>query len=230
MAIRRPLDTNVVDITGADLASNIAISTTGNIATTGSGTLTSAGAFTASGGIANAGTITAGTLGSSVVFPAGHLIQTAHASFNGSQTIAFNDGVTDITSLSCSMTITSGNKVLILANVMAGWSQDGYSAIYVTNASNTIILQNSTGTGNQVNASIAVTPYSTGSSGVYLASNNSFSYLWTPGVTSITVKLRGQSTYSDSNDRLMINTMYDSGNATHIVKGTSGLTIFEVQA
>jgi len=78
MAIRRPLDTNVVDITGADLANNIAISTTGNIATTGSGTLTSAGAFTASGGIANAGTITAGTIGSSVAFPAGHVIQMVH--------------------------------------------------------------------------------------------------------------------------------------------------------
>jgi hypothetical protein len=76
MAIRRPLDTNVVDVTGADLASDIAISTTGNIATTGSGTLTSAGAFTASGGIANTGTITAGTLGSSVVFPAGKVVQT----------------------------------------------------------------------------------------------------------------------------------------------------------
>ena len=32
----------------------------------------STGAITASGGIANAGTITAGTLGSSVTFPAGH--------------------------------------------------------------------------------------------------------------------------------------------------------------
>ena len=49
MAIRRPLDTNVVDITGADLASDIAISTTGNIATTGSGTLTVAGASTLTG-------------------------------------------------------------------------------------------------------------------------------------------------------------------------------------
>lgn len=52
------------------IANNASISTSGNIATTGSGTLTSAGAFTASGGIANAGTITAGTLGSSVVVPA----------------------------------------------------------------------------------------------------------------------------------------------------------------
>ena len=66
MAIRRPPTTFSDSITGADLASDIAISTTGNIATTGSGTLTSAGAFTASGGIANAGTISAGTIGTSV--------------------------------------------------------------------------------------------------------------------------------------------------------------------
>ena len=75
MAIRRPPTTFSDSITGADLASDIAISTTGNITTTGSGTLTSAGAFTASGGIANSGTITAGTIGSSVVFPAGHVIK-----------------------------------------------------------------------------------------------------------------------------------------------------------
>ena len=73
MAIRRPPTTFSDSITGADLASDIAISTTGNIATTGSGTLaiagtsTLTGALTASGGIANAGTITAGTLGSSVI-------------------------------------------------------------------------------------------------------------------------------------------------------------------
>ena len=68
MAIRRPLDTNVVDITGADLASDIAISTTGNIATTGSGTLTVAGA-------SNFGSVASGTLGSSVVLPAGTILQ-----------------------------------------------------------------------------------------------------------------------------------------------------------
>ena len=52
------------------IANNASISTSGNITTTGSGTLTVAGASTLTGGIANAGTITAGTLGSSVVSPA----------------------------------------------------------------------------------------------------------------------------------------------------------------
>ena len=53
-------------ITGALIENNPTIA--GNL--TISGTTTATGAFTASGGIANAGTITAGTLGSSVVSPA----------------------------------------------------------------------------------------------------------------------------------------------------------------
>ena len=70
MAIRRPLDTNVVDITGADLASDIAISTTGNIATTGSGSLTVAGNTTLSG-TNNLGSNPTVTLGSNTTFPKG---------------------------------------------------------------------------------------------------------------------------------------------------------------
>ena len=76
MAIRRPPTTfsdtistaDIADdaISGDKLANDIAISTTGNIATTGSGTLTVAGASTFSGGIANSGTISAGTIGTSV--------------------------------------------------------------------------------------------------------------------------------------------------------------------
>ena len=170
------------------------------------------------------------TIQSGVAFPAGHILQTVSASFNGTQSIGYNDGVVDITNLSCSMTITSGNKVLILANVHTGTSQDGFGAIYVTDGSNNIILQNSTGTGNQINASIGVTPSDADAGDVYLTQNQPFSYLWTPGVTSITVKLRGDSVYSSSADSLTINTMYDSSNANHIVRGTSGLTIFEVQA
>lgn len=45
------------------------------------GTLNITGASTLTGGIANAGTITAGTLGSSVVFPAGHILQTVRSEY-----------------------------------------------------------------------------------------------------------------------------------------------------
>ena len=53
-------------VSTTEIANDASISTSGNITTTGSGTLTVAGASTFSGGIANAGTITAGTIGSSV--------------------------------------------------------------------------------------------------------------------------------------------------------------------
>jgi hypothetical protein len=49
-------------VVGSKLASDIGISTTGNIATTGSGTLTSAGLITASAGVAVGGTGAANTL------------------------------------------------------------------------------------------------------------------------------------------------------------------------
>ena len=59
-------------VSTTEIANDASISTSGNIATTGSGTLTVAGtstltgALTASGGIANAGTISAGNIGSAV--------------------------------------------------------------------------------------------------------------------------------------------------------------------
>ena len=68
MAIRRPPTTFSDSITGADLASDIAISTTGNIATTGSGALSVAGNSTLSG-TNNLGSNPTITLGSNATFP-----------------------------------------------------------------------------------------------------------------------------------------------------------------
>ena len=74
MAIRRPPTTFSDSITGADLASDIAISTTGNIATTGSGALSVAGNSTLSG-TNNLGSNPTVTLGSNATFPAGMIIK-----------------------------------------------------------------------------------------------------------------------------------------------------------
>ena len=161
-------------------------------------------------------------------FPANHLLQTVSASFNGIQTIGMTS-VTDVTSLSCSMTITSGNKVLIFANLNVGTSADAFGKLLVTDGSNNVILQNSTGTGSQVNASMAVTPAAVNPGDINYSRNYSFNHLWTPGVTSITVKIRGLCTYSSS-DSIYINMMETSSNASHVVRGTSGLTIMEVQS
>ena len=77
MAIRRPPTTFSDSITGADLASDIAISTTGNIATTGSGTLTVAGNTTLSG-TNNLGSNPTVTLGSNTTFPDGTVTNMIH--------------------------------------------------------------------------------------------------------------------------------------------------------
>ena len=92
MAIRRPPTTFSDSITGADLASDIAISTTGNIATTGSGSLTVAGNTTLSG-TNNLGSNPTVTLGTNTAFPEGtivgykqHNLITRHAISNSNNT------------------------------------------------------------------------------------------------------------------------------------------------
>ena len=99
-------------VSTTEIANDASISTSGNIATTGSGTLTSAGAFTASGGIANAGTITAGTLGSSVVFPAGHVIQTNFVEGNATDVILNN--ATDIGDIEVQFNRKVGNSYFLI--------------------------------------------------------------------------------------------------------------------
>ena len=78
MAIRRPPTTFSDSITGADLASDIAISTTGNIATTGSGTLSVAGNSTLSG-TNNLGSNPTITLGANATFPTRMVLKTYYA-------------------------------------------------------------------------------------------------------------------------------------------------------
>lgn len=174
--------------------------------------------------------LNSGTL-SNLTFPGpgtgadgGHILQMKSASFTGIQTVS---SLVDITDLSCSMTITSGNKVWIQANINTGYAEDSYGYLNVCDGSNNVILQNTTGTGNQTNASITVTPSIAGSKDVYLSQNQAFSYLWTPGVTAITVKVRGAKTW---NGNLYINRMEATNNAGHVIRGTSTLNIFEVQA
>ena len=81
------------------------------------GTLNITGASTLTGGIANAGTITAGTLGSSVVFPAGCVIQTVNTSWTTKSTIS-SQTATAITGASLAITPKfSTSKILVMINL-----------------------------------------------------------------------------------------------------------------
>lgn len=183
------------------------------------------------------GTSSGLTLGSAVTFPGpgtsadgGHILQVKSATFSGVQSIALTAGVTDITNLSCALTITSGNKICIVANIEVGFSQDAFGALYVTDGSNNVLVQNTTGTGSQLNGSVALTPPDADSGDIYLTKSFSFHFLWTPSSgTSHTVKIRGLCNRG-SGDSIYINRMEDTSDGDFHVRGTSSLTIFEVQA
>ena len=159
--------------------------------------------------------------------PADTIIQIKSATFNGYQSIGTS--IADVTNLSCSMTIASGNKVLIFVNLYAGQNQDSYGIFHITDGSNNIIIKNTTGTGSIQNASMSISAYNINND-IHTVKNQSLNYLWTPGVTSITVKVRGQVTYPNSGGNLYINGTHNTGNYGYNTRTVSNLTIMEVQA
>ena len=172
-----------------------------------------------------------GTIDTSATFPGpgtgasgGHILQMTSAIFDGIQTISTSE--IDVTNLSCSMTITSGNKVLIFANLYTGRDQNDYGVLQITDGSNTIIAQNTTGTGSMVNGAMAISSYNIGNDQNSIL-NQSINYLWTPGVTSITVKVRAQCTFGSN---IYINRYHDTTDHASTIRTISNLTIMEVQA
>lgn len=162
----------------------------------------------------------------SATFPAGHIVQVESASFNGIQTLQNADEV-DVTNLSCSMTIFSGNKILIIANVICGRDIDSYGSLNITDGSNNIIYQNSTASGSQISASMAIANRGSSSGDQYYTDQHSFNYLWTPGYTDITVKVRGRSVYLNN---IYINKPANDTSANWHIRSTSSLTIMEIQS
>lgn len=165
-------------------------------------------------------------LASNVKFPTGHIIQIESASFDGIQTLANADEV-DVTNLSCSMTIKSGNKVLIIANVICGRDIDSYGTLNITDGSNDIIYQNSTASGSQISASMAIANRGSSTGDQYYTDQHSINYLWTPGYTDITVKVRGRSVYLYN---IYVNKPANDGNNSWHIRSTSSLTIMEIQS
>ena len=237
MAIRRPPTTFSDSITGADLASDIAISTTGNIATTGSGTLTSAGAFTASGGIANSGTITAGTLGSSVVFPTGHVLQVVSAQKSDSQNSSdvFSSGNwTDATGLSVSLTPSSATNYLFIQSNVHGSNRVASFAfatrLYISGGGTdgAILIGNSEGSRSRVSAGgpnhAATYVLQSYAFGGRIRCNDS-----TPNWSSGALTIKVQFATNNSSNIAQINRAGNESNDAAYTTTTSNLTVMEIK-
>ena len=237
MAIRRPPTTFSDSITGADLASDIAISTTGNIATTGSGTLTSAGAFTASGGIANSGTITAGTLGSSVVFPTGHVLQVVSAQKSDSQNSSdvFSSGNwTDATGLSVSLTPSSATNYLFIQSNVHGSNRVASFAfatrLYISGGGTdgAILIGDTEGSRSRVSAGGPNTPatyvLASYAFGGRIRCNDS-----TPNWSSGALTIKVQFATNNSSNIAQINRAGNESNDAAYTTTTSNLTVMEIK-
>ena len=116
------------------------------------GTTTFAENATLSGTANNLGTSTAGTLSSGVTFPAGHIIQMRNKVIGPSSQVSTGDGVeTDITGLTDTITITAGNKVLVIASATLFGAAGGTDAgmaweLYSVSGSAVLGIDSSTNT------------------------------------------------------------------------------------
>jgi len=241
-------------VTGDKIENNPTVA--GNLSVTGTatvtGTSTFTGASTFSGGIANTGTITAGTLGSSVVFPTGHVVKTYHAVFKGEQ--SFNKGSGNATtnvvdtnyilvgtgasgsggsplSITCDTPFSSSSKYLITASITASNIDSEIVAIkfFYNNSgvsSDTSLPDyNSEAGGYQVATHFGASHNSVGGS-VYSTRQLGGSYLWSPSSSLAQTIMVKVSTYQSTNMR--INRPDSDDNNSYIMKSISTLVIQEI--
>ena len=91
-----------------------------------SGITTFASNTTFSGTGNNIGTATAGTLGSSVVFPAGHIISFATGTYTRSSGLSIGTSDYHLTDLSCDLVTTStSNKIVVQYIIPDIWNKNG---------------------------------------------------------------------------------------------------------
>lgn len=157
--------------------------------------------------------------------PAGTITSVDYAEFTGVQTVQ-NAALVDITDLSCSLTITSGSKVLVMAHIFCGVDQNSYGQLIFTDSSNNQISpNNATGTGNQTNTTVPVAAYGNTSNEQYHTEVKSMIFYYTPSGTSVTVKVRGRAHYQNN---IYINRPANTDDSSHHTRSISTLTIMEI--
>ena len=174
------------------------------------------------------------TLGSTVTFPAGHIIQIKFVEFTGHQTIGNgSNGKTFVNigtgvsgqEFSIDMSVSSGNKVLGFGNVNISAS-GRYSGIKVFYDSTQIAL------GDALDSRTRVTVYCMSNQGAsaydYVMFNSSFSFNYTPSDTSShTYKVQAGNTH-DNSLITYINRIDEDGNYAYAPRGYSHFMLMEI--
>lgn len=215
------------------MASKIKVDTIENVAGSGNvslgsghnfvvpGTLNITGASTLAGGIANSGTITAGTIGSGVVFPAGSSLQVVSAQKTNTQ--AISGAYADV----LSATITpkyNTSKILVQVTLNAS-NTHRYSGCKLFRGSTQIALGDSAGSVSRVFMSIDSNQDESNSP--YIMRTMSGHFLDSPSTTSATV-YKIQCGNDHDSTVTSINKMPNNDTATFSLRGITTITLTEI--
>ena len=148
------------------------------------GTLNITGASTLTGGIANAGTITAGTLGSSVVFPTGCIIQTVQTAKTDTFTAGQNTAFTDITGMSVTITPKYSNSKIMIWTSLTGEVQNNTYCAHFRLMRDSTAIGIGDANGSAPRGSFHLDSYASGGSLAMITA--SFHFMDSPATTSAT--------------------------------------------
>ena len=184
----------------------------------------------------SSGTITTGTLGSGVTFPAGHIIQVKFVEFTGIQTICDGtiDGKTFVNigtgvsgqEFSIDMSVSRGNQVLGFCNVNIS-ATGRYSGIKVFYDSTQIALGDAAGSRSRMTVSAMRNDEATNDT--FIMHNSSFVFNYTPSDTSShTYKVQAGNTYSASTYTYVNRNNNDTSSHTYSHRGYSHFMLMEI--
>lgn len=176
---------------------------------------------------ANSVSITGGAIGSSVVFPAGHVIQVLQTVKTDTFSSGVNASFTAVTGLSKAITLSNAsNKVLVMVQLSAVNESSGGGGVSSIFRGATNILVADTGSSNQLEGGVAFEQYNSDAD--------------MPPVTMFMQKLDtpgsiGPHTYAvyvagDANgNTIYVNRTESDTNSFYIQRTTSSITLMEIQ-
>ena len=177
--------------------------------------------------------VTAGTLGSSVVFPAGHVIKVYSKTYDSTHTAGTSfsyttvgNGASNELNITCDTPHSQSSKYMIFASVCHSTQINGSLVFRLVDGSGNPISQGQAG-GARIRSWMGRGHYSTDAS-IFNVENTSMNYLWSPDSASAqTIKVQ-----ASGNDASVfyINRSHDDRDANWQVRTTSSLTIMEVVA
>lgn len=172
------------------------------------------------------GGVTKMTVNSSGVSGGGKILQVLSSTERG--IITFTSALADALTINITPSSTS-SKILVHWDTVFGRSLDDYGAIYLYKDGSVLTnAVNSSGTGNQINASNSVANRGSIAGDIYFTNQHSGTFLDSPSTTSaITYAIKAHCVYGSN---IYLNAPEVTHNEAYVIRTISTLTVMEVGA